>query len=77
MVKRYSQAFRELLARPEDAILVVCHSLPVSYALGGREGLPPGARVPMAENATPYPFTAEELETATVTLETWLADPDW
>jgi len=77
MVTRYAQAFRELLVRPEVAILVVCHSLPVSYALGGREGLPPGARVPLAENATPYPFTADELETAVVTLETWLADPDW
>jgi len=77
IVTRYAEAFRGLLARPEDVILVVCHSLPVSYALGGREGIPPGARVPMAENATPYPFTADELERATVTLETWLADPTW
>jgi probable phosphoglycerate mutase len=77
IVTRYAQAFRELLARPEEVILVVCHSLPVSYALGGRQGIPPGARVPLAGNAALYPFTADELERATVTLETWLADPDW
>jgi 2,3-bisphosphoglycerate-dependent phosphoglycerate mutase len=77
IVARYAQAFRKLLARPEDVILVVCHSLPVSYALGGRDGIPPGARVPMAGNATPYPFTEDELERATVTLETWLDDPTW
>jgi probable phosphoglycerate mutase len=77
MVTRYVQAYRELLARPEDVILVVSHSLPVSYALGGREGIPPGARAPMAGNAKPYPFTVGELERAIVTLETWLADPTW
>ena len=39
--------------------------------------VPPGARVPMVENATPYPFTADELERAVVTLVTWLDDPTW
>jgi broad specificity phosphatase PhoE len=77
ILTRYAQAFRQILARREHVILVVSHSLPVSYALGGRQGISPGARVPMAENATPYAFTAAELETATVTLETWLANPDW
>ena len=77
IVERYAHAFRELLARPEEVILVVCHSLPVSYALAGREGIPPGARVPLAENATPYPFTAPELERALGVLEEWLAAPTW
>jgi probable phosphoglycerate mutase len=77
IVTRYAQAFRELLTRPEEQILVVCHSLPVSYALVGREGLPPGSRVPMVENATPYPFTTDQLERALVTLEAWLAEPTW
>jgi broad specificity phosphatase PhoE len=77
IVQRYAAAFRDLLARPEKTILVVCHSLPVSYALGAREGTPPGARVPLAEHAKPYPFTAAELEAATALLEQWAASPTW
>jgi broad specificity phosphatase PhoE len=77
IVERYAQAFRDLLARPEETILVVCHSLPVSYALGAREGTPPGARVPLAEHAKPYPFTAAELDAATALLERWAASPTW
>jgi len=77
IVERYAQAFRDLLARPEETILVVCHSLPVSYALGAREGTPPGARVPLAEHAKPYPFTAAELDAATALLEWWAASPTW
>jgi hypothetical protein len=69
--------FRRVVARPEQEILVVCHSLPVSYALGARDGSPPGARVPLAEHATPYPFTREQLEAATDLLEEWAASPTW
>jgi broad specificity phosphatase PhoE len=77
IVERYTRAFRDLLARPEETVLVVCHSLPVSYALGAREGTPPGVRVPLAEHAVPYPFTAEELDAATTLLEQWAASPTW
>lgn len=77
IIERYARAFRTLLARPEETILVVAHSLPVSYALGAREGLEPGARVPIAKYATPYPFGAAELERATDLLERWLAAPSW
>ena len=77
IVQRYTLAFRDLLARPEEAIFVVCHSLPVSYALGAREGTPPGVRVPLAEHAVPYPFTADELDAATALLEEWAASPTW
>lgn len=77
IVRRYARAFRDLLVRPEEAILVVCHSLPVSYALGARDGTPPGARVPLAEHATPYAFTAAELDRATTVLEDWAASPTW
>jgi hypothetical protein len=31
----------------------------------------------MAEHATPYPFTAEELDAATTLLEQWAAKPTW
>jgi broad specificity phosphatase PhoE len=77
IVTRYAAAFRDLLGRPEETILVVCHSLPVSYALGARDGRLPGARMPMAEHAKPYPFTAEELEAAVRLFEGWAAHPTW
>jgi probable phosphoglycerate mutase len=77
IVTRYAAAFRALLERPEETILVVCHSLPVSYALGAREGRQPGVRMPMAEHAEPFPFTAEELETVVRLLEEWAASPTW
>jgi broad specificity phosphatase PhoE len=77
IVTRYAAAFGDLLGRPEETILVVCHSLPVSYALGARDGRLPGARMPMAEHAKPYPFTAEELAAAVRLLEGWAASPTW
>jgi probable phosphoglycerate mutase len=77
IVERYAHAFRALLARREDTILVVCHSLPVSYALGAREGKAPGARMPLAEHAVPYRFGVAELEAATTLLEEWVAIPTW
>jgi alpha-ribazole phosphatase len=77
IVERYAHAFRVLLARPEESILVVAHSLPIAYALAARAGTPPAARVPLAEYATPYPFTGIDLRRAAITLEYWLAAPSW
>lgn len=77
IVARYAAAFRALAARPEEAILAVCHSLPVSYALGAREGIEPGARTPLAEHARAYPFTRAELDAAAAVLERWVANPTW
>jgi broad specificity phosphatase PhoE len=77
IVVRYARAFRALAGRPEEAILVVCHSLPVAYALAAREGRAPGARTPLVDYATPYPFTASELAAAAALLERWAAEPTW
>jgi broad specificity phosphatase PhoE len=77
IVSRYAAAFRDLVEGPEETVLVVCHSLPVAYALAAREGAAPGARMPLALHATPYRFTAAELEAATTLLETWVANPTW
>jgi broad specificity phosphatase PhoE len=77
IVGRYARAFRILLARPEAVILVVCHSLPIAYAMEARAGRTPAVRAPMAEHATAYPFTAEELAAAADLLETWAAHPTW
>jgi len=77
IITRYARAFRTLLARPETLILVVCHSLPVAYALSARERRPPTVRVPLAEYAVPYRFSAGELEAATELLERWTTSPTW
>jgi probable phosphoglycerate mutase len=77
IVSRYARAFRALLGRPEPVVLAVSHSLPVSYLLEAREGRPPAIRVPFAEHAHPYRFTADELEAATRILESWTASPTW
>jgi broad specificity phosphatase PhoE len=36
--RRYAHAFERLLARPEQRILVVCHEIPVRYALNAAAG---------------------------------------
>jgi broad specificity phosphatase PhoE len=77
IVERYARAFRILLSRPEEVILAVCHSLPIAYAIEARAGRPPEVHAPMAEHATPYPFTAAELDAATTLLENWAANPTW
>ena len=68
--RRYARAFRRLLARPEEAILVVCHEIPVRYALNGAAGSPdldgPEHLIP---NATPYLFDAGALERAAAHIE--------
>jgi broad specificity phosphatase PhoE len=73
IVDRYTRAFRKLLGRPEENILAISHSLPIAYALGARDGVEPGPRVPLVANATPYELSADELERATELLERWVA----
>ena len=36
--RRYAQAYERLLARPEQRILVVCHEIPVRYAINAAAG---------------------------------------
>jgi broad specificity phosphatase PhoE len=63
--RRYARAFRALLARPEQRILVVCHEIPVRYALNAAAGSDDLDR-PAHEiaNATPYLFDERALERA-------------
>jgi len=62
---RYVRAFRALAGRPEQAVLVVCHEIPVRYAVnaaGGSDNL--DAPIHDIPNATPYLFDAAALERA-------------
>ena len=67
---RYAEAFRMLAGRPEQAVLVVCHEIPVRYALnaaGGSDDLDrPMHDIP---NATPYLFDAPALDRAATRIE--------
>ncbi len=77
IVARYARGYRTVLERPEPEVLVVCHSLPISYALLARHGSEPSMRVPVVPYATPYPFTPDELVEVVDVLERWLASPSW
>jgi probable phosphoglycerate mutase len=77
IVERYVRAFRMLVALPQEHVLVVAHSLPISYALAGRDGTVPAPQVPIVAYAEPYPFTREELQSVAALLESWTAAPTW
>jgi broad specificity phosphatase PhoE len=68
--RRYARAFRRLLARPEPAILVVCHEIPLRYALNAAAGSDElDGPTHLIANATPYLFDEESLERATARIE--------
>jgi broad specificity phosphatase PhoE len=68
--RRYVRAFRKLLARPERTIVVVCHEIPMRYALNAAAGSDdldgPEHRIP---NATPYLFDDAALARAAARIE--------
>ncbi len=77
IARRYAAGFREVLERPERAVLVVAHSLPIAYVLMAIEGRDPARRVDVVEYAKPYRATSDELESAVARLEAWCAAPSW
>ncbi len=68
---RYAGAFRAIAARPEDVILVVCHGLPVEYAVRGADGEEPPLFLRQSGYATPHRLSAERLVRAADVLERW------
>jgi broad specificity phosphatase PhoE len=77
LVARYAAGFRRIADRPERAILVVAHSLPIAYVLMAQAGLDPDPRVPLVEYAKPYAVSAGELSRAVARLEAWCTAPTW
>jgi probable phosphoglycerate mutase len=75
--RRYARAFRRLLARPERSILVLCHEIPLRYAINAADGSDEldGPTHQLA-NATPYLFDEAALERAAAQIER-LTAPDW
>jgi broad specificity phosphatase PhoE len=63
--RRYAHAFRGLLARQEQRVLVVCHEIPVRYALNAAAGSRDlDGPAHLIANATPYVFDERALERA-------------
>jgi broad specificity phosphatase PhoE len=68
--RRYARGFWRLLERSEPCILVVCHEIPLRYALnaaGGSDEL--DGPVHELRNATPYLFDEPALERAAEQIE--------
>lgn len=76
-ISRYVRAYRTILGRPEDTVLVVAHGLPVRYVLDAAAGRSPAAAVAQVPYAQPYRLAADELEDAAKRLEAWLLTPAW
>lgn len=69
--RRYAAAYRDLLARGVDRVLVVCHEIPVRYALNAAAGSdqldgPPFHDLP---NAVPFVFDGAALRGAVERIE--------
>jgi broad specificity phosphatase PhoE len=72
VASRLARGYRRVLGRPEPAVLVVGHALPMAYLLGE-----PTPRIDLLDYVTPYRLARAELEAAVARLETWTAAPTW
>jgi probable phosphoglycerate mutase len=75
IVRRYVAGFRRLLDRPEGAVLLVGHSLPIAYVRDAASGSPPRSRMDQVDYATVLRLDREDLERALDVLERWIASP--
>lgn len=63
--RRYAHGFRKLLERPPGSVLVVCHEIPLRYALNGVAGSSElDGPVHAIPNATPFLFDEDALARA-------------
>jgi probable phosphoglycerate mutase len=72
---RYVRGLRTVLERDEESILVVCHSLPIAFALASADGRGPRARMPLITPAEPHVLYADQLQQAVTRLEAWTRNP--
>jgi broad specificity phosphatase PhoE len=72
---RYVRGFQIVLARPESTVLVVCHSLPIAFAVAGADGRGPRAKMPLITYAEPHVLYSDQLAQAVERLEAWTRDP--
>ncbi len=72
---RYARGLRIVLARPEEAALLVGHALVLRYVLDAAHGLVPAALIAPVEHATPHLLARAEIERAARVLEEWSRAP--
>jgi broad specificity phosphatase PhoE len=72
---RYARGLRTLLARPEETILLVAHSLPLAYLHNAAEGRPPVSRSDQVAYAEPVGLGRASVERAADVLEKWAGAP--
>jgi 2,3-bisphosphoglycerate-dependent phosphoglycerate mutase len=75
IASRYVRGLRILLQRPESTLLVVCHSLPIAFAVAAADGRSPRAKMPLITYAEPHVLYAEQLEEAVERLDGWTRNP--
>jgi alpha-ribazole phosphatase len=75
IAERYARGFRWLLGRPEETILVVCHSLPIAFALAAADGRGPKSKMPLVTPAEPHVLYEDALRAGVERLEAWVRDP--
>jgi broad specificity phosphatase PhoE len=72
---RYAHAWRNILGTPHATALVVCHEIPLRYALNGANGSDSlDGPIHELRNAAPYLFTESTLERAVQGIERLLAN---
>jgi broad specificity phosphatase PhoE len=75
IASRYVGGLRVLLGRPESTLLIVCHSLPIAFAVAAADGRSPRAKMPLITYAEPHVLYADQLEEAVERLEAWTRNP--
>jgi broad specificity phosphatase PhoE len=75
IASRYVRGLRMLLERPESTLLVVCHSLPIAFALAAADGRGPRSKMPLITYAEPHVLYADDLAEAVERLEAWIRNP--
>lgn len=75
IASRYVHGFRTLLDRTESTLLVICHSLPIAFALAGADGRGPRAKMPLITYAEPHVLYTDQLEQAAQRLDDWTRNP--
>jgi len=74
--RRYARAFKRIVAGPHEHVLVVCHEIPLRYALNGALGSDQfDGPVHELGNAQPFLFTAEALTRAVETMRRLAPEP--
>jgi len=76
-VARYVRAYRTILARPEQTVLVAAHGLPIRYVLNALEGKDPAPLVEQVAYAEPYVLGRAEFQRAADLLDAWATRPAW